>query len=730
MARTAKPKPLHNDANEAKGLAPDLCYRAYSASESTLDETTRSIEGIAASEAPVPMYDWQRDEVIPEILLMSGAKFDEGRSVPLLNAHMRWEARDVIGSAKELRVDGDKLMTRAVFSSIAEDVFTLVKERHLRDLSVGYRVNKRMYVPAGDKAVINGRTFTGPVNVVTSWTVREVSVTPIGADQHAKLRGLANPLDKESYMLAKELRDKLVARGMPADLSDEDAIRWSVENPAKPDNTPEKKHESRSEASEPVNVDEAIRKALKEQREEIRREQEAERSRIAFVNEQCRKHGINDADARDIIASTTSETEAGRKILDKLADRQAKAGTGFRIEYGPERSEKFAGAVGAALTVRALQNCTGMNKERLEKLLPEKERADGWKDFQHSTLFDMARECVESAGVSTRGLDRATVAKVALGFGRHVGIRADYGFHTTGNFPNLMLDAINKSLLAGYQERAFTWSAVFRQAASASDFKNIHRIRMSEAPNISIWPDNTRPEEIAFTDEKETYAVESYANLASFSYRSLVNDDMDALSRVPQLMGTAAARTVNAIAWAQITSNPTLQDGVSLFSSATGARKKANTSTGVVNVANLGTAKSIMRLQVGVNTKGGNASSSILNLEPRYLVVPATIETTAAQILNSVYDPADNKTQVFNPFSGSLRLIVEPLLDAKSTAEWYLFCDPSQCDTVEVTFLAGQETPITNQWEDPASMALMYSIVQTLAAKAIDYRGMVRSTGS
>ena len=174
--------------------------------------------------------------------------------------------------------------------------------------------------------------------------------------------------------------------------------------------------------------------------------------------------------------------------------------------------------------------------------------AAGWEDFKYASLWDLGKYCLEMDGINTRGLTRDAIAMASCGFYERAGIRMEGAYHTPSSFPQLMLDAANKSLLSGYEEANSTWQIVFRQAASVSDFKDIHRIRLSEIPNVDEWPDNTKPNQVALSDEKETYAVKSYSNELSLSYRTLINDDMDALSRAPQLLGNAFKRTVNAVA--------------------------------------------------------------------------------------------------------------------------------------------------------------------------------------
>lgn len=510
-------------------------------------------------------------------------------------------------------------------------------------------------------------------------------------------------------MLTKEQRDKLVARGMPVETTDEAAVQWAIENPVTV-RTDVKQTDIKSI------VEEATRKAV----EETQRKQQEFADEVRFLTDIA---GVGDI-AGKLIENNSDIASVRKAIRDEKVARQSKLTLhpAF-IESGPSQREKLNGVLGTAMTHRALSGCK-LSEDAINRVFPKEQRQDGWEDFKFASLFDLARTSVEYSGINTRGMTREQIAKLALGFGQRSG-----GLHVTADFPNLTLDAINKTLLAGYTEAQTTWRICFRQAASVPDFKNIYRLRMSEAPNLSIWPDNTRPEEITFTDEKEQYAVEAYSNIASFSYRSLVNDDMDSLSRVPQLMGVAAARTINALVWSVVTANANLQDGQPLFSAATGNRKKNNIgTTGVISETTLGEGRQIMRTQVGVNTKQGNASPAILNLSPRYLVVPAAKETTAMKYVSSEYLPESNVFQVVNQFK-NLIPVVEPLLDANSATAWYLFADPSTIDTVECTFLQGHETPVTDSWMDPETSAQKYRITQTAAAKAIDFRGCFKNAG-
>lgn len=174
----------------------DLTYRSLTLVSnrsdgvpSTLDEETRSVEVIGATEAPVEVYDWERG-IIKEVLLMDGIELPKNRQIPLLDNHSRWSNSSVLGSYRDMEVSGGQLLGRAYFSSApeVESTYTKVREGHLTDFSVGYRVIKAVWVPEGQTQKVRGNSYKGPVKVTTRWRVKELSSTPFGADQNAKAR--------------------------------------------------------------------------------------------------------------------------------------------------------------------------------------------------------------------------------------------------------------------------------------------------------------------------------------------------------------------------------------------------------------------------------------------------------------------------------------------------------------------------------------------------------------
>lgn len=714
----------------------DMSLRLLSVRSETFDEKSRSVEATISTESPVDTPDWSRMEMVPEVLLAGGVQYPKSRQVPFLDSHQRRSVKDQLGSARDITIEEGRISSRLYFrkSGEANDALDGVRDGHITDVSVGYDVLKRQYIPAGEKKTISGREFNGPVNVVTKWRLREVSLTPIGADVQAKLRGLdpaavrfQSSDQKESFTMNPEVRALLVSKGMPESHTDAQAERWLIDNADKigAPKKEEKKDEQRSVPTAEYFA-QMVADATRKEHERIATERKKFES---DVRELCE---IGEVPGEFDNCRSLENLDAVRAHIKKVkADNADKIPYGGSVRVLSQGVDRLKSDIRAAIVARACFSALNGNDAKLAKYLPADQQKAS-ENFRHATLFDMASEFVRAMGVQTFGLTRDQIAICAMFGPDKAGIRSDRSaYHQTGSFANITLDAINKSMMIGYSEVPATWRGPMKQGQSATDFKNIHRTQIGAIPNLPVWNDTDRPEMASMADAKETYAVEARSIGIDFGYKLIVNDDMSALTSTPMKLGDAAARTVNAVAWSQITSNPNLRDGVALFATATGNRKRTNLTTGAgaPSVTTLGTLKNLMRQMRGENTPEQNESADILNLTPSYLVVPSAIETTAEQLVNSVYDPASTGAATFNP-ARSLKVVVEPILDANSTTAWYLFAEPSRIETVEVTFLAGQETPQVRTVMDEHTLATTYYVLQSVAAKALDHRGIQKHAGA
>tara|TARA_Y100000356_G_C11253798_1_gene288768 strand:- start:298 stop:2292 length:1995 start_codon:yes stop_codon:yes gene_type:complete len=176
----------------------DLHYRTFRVEPAVGDSPNAAPRGVLTTEQPVEMFDWSRGEYIPEVLLMSGMK-SRGKSIKLIDTHNTSSVRNVLGSFENIKThpagerdvpfdfaDGD-----INISSTEPEIATKVAEGHINEMSVGYRYSdeKTKFIPAGETAEIDGKTYTGPVSIRQEWEAQEASLVPLGADDEAQIRG-------------------------------------------------------------------------------------------------------------------------------------------------------------------------------------------------------------------------------------------------------------------------------------------------------------------------------------------------------------------------------------------------------------------------------------------------------------------------------------------------------------------------------------------------------------
>lgn len=157
---------------------------------------------IITTDQPAIVVDWQRFEVVREVLLMSGMKMPPTKQVPLLDTHSRFSTSDVKGSVRNIKSNNADAYGDVYFWTKAVDEWSKVDEGHLTDVSAGYRTSKENTIELrkGEEKEIGGKVFRNDFNdglpflIRTDWMIKEVSLVPIGADDAAKFRSELQPI--------------------------------------------------------------------------------------------------------------------------------------------------------------------------------------------------------------------------------------------------------------------------------------------------------------------------------------------------------------------------------------------------------------------------------------------------------------------------------------------------------------------------------------------------------
>ena len=118
-----------------------------------------------------------------------------------------------------------------------------------------------------------------------------------------------------------------------------------------------------------------------------------------------------------------------------------------------------------------------------------------------------------------------------------------------------------------------------------------------------------------------------------------------------------------------------------------------------------------------------------MNIKPEFLIVPAALEADAAQLLTSTADPAASNSGVANIYRNSLNLIVDAELDDYSEKAYYVAANSADIDTIEVTYLNGNQQPILESQVGFDFVGIRWRILDDFGVTALDFRGLAKNAG-
>lgn len=380
---------------------------------------------------------------------------------------------------------------------------------------------------------------------------------------------------------------------------------------------------------------------------------------------------------------------------------------GAGVRMGEDQTEKFRNGFTEAMLVKA-------------GVLTDRKSIDGARagGFVGKRLIVLAGDYCRMHGINTQAMDDDAVAFRALTY-RAAG-------QTTSDFTNILANVANKSLLQGWEEAPETWQTWTRRG-TLPDFKTAEISGLSGFTGLDEVPEDGDITYGKFTDRKETIKLVSYAKKYRITRKLIINDDLRALSAIPRAMGRAGNRKVGDITYALLNgTGPTLnQDSTALFD--TSSHKNYVAAATAPTVATLNTASVAMAKQTDPNT------SAVLNIQPRFLMVPKSLEQTARVLMAATYDPAGTAgTLPPNTFSNRYEIITDARLDGQTygTAAWYLLADPNVFDTFEVAFLNGMAEPYMRENEEWDGQGTSYLVGVDFGVSALDFRAVHKYRGN
>lgn len=452
------------------------------------------------------------------------------------------------------------------------------------------------------------------------------------------------------------------------------------EEPAMPD--PVKKP-----AAEPQAKSEAELRAELLQQEQARRE--AVKAKFDLFKNRDDLAELKAACLEDM---TVTAEQAGEKILAKLADGSEPI-QGRATVVEDERDVKRAAAVDAIL---ARAGVPGV-------------KADRNNPYRGLKLLDIARESLELAGTSTKGMDQLKIVGSAF-------------TQSTSDFPVLLEEAMHKTLESAYAAASDTWSR-FCDTGSVSDFRAHNRYRLGSLGNLDPVSENGEFKNKAIPDgEKASVQADTVGNIINLTRQAIINDDLGAFIGLSRMLGRAAARTVEATVYALLKENnglgPVMADGKTLF----------HADHGNIGTAGALAVATIEDLRVKMASQKDVSGNDFLDLRPSALLVPMGLGGDARVINEAQYDPdTSGKLQKPNKVRGLFSDIIDtPRLEG---TRFYGFAAAAEAPVIEVSFLDGNQSPYLEMQEGFSVDGTRYKVRLDFGVAAVDYRGAVTNAG-
>lgn len=667
--------------------------RSAELAPNTADADSRTVEVVWSAGARVRRATFFGEPYDEELSLdPAHVRLDRlNAGAPFLKVHELDTLDAVIGSVVpgSARIENGRGIALVRISERAdvEPIWRDIQAGHIRAVSIGYQVH-RFEVSKPEAA----RELWRAVD----WTPFEVSAVAVGADPAAGFRAkgehhdcVLHRRDAETSEGAYPMTDKTT----PATPADDTTDTAATEEITMPDDKTGAA-EAQTRAAETRSQPKALKPEAPDTEAIATRAREAERDRVSTIYDLAGRLNLERSFAEDLVKRGVSVDESRRLILDQVAAKSDETRTFPHVSVplgGRDERITRRDAVANALLHRYSPT-----------LFPLEDAA---RQYRGMTLLELARESLGNAGVNTRGLSRDEVATRAL--------------HSTSDFPEILSAVTNKTLRQAYDAYPRTFMLFCRQVL-ATDFKAMHRVQLGEAPQLLEVGESGEFKRGTLGESKESYKVKTYGRVVAITRQTLINDDLDAFTRIPAMYGNSIAQLESDVVWGIITANPAMADGNALFHT---THKNLAGTGAALDVSSVGAARAAMAKQTGLDKK------TVLNVRPAFLIVPASLELKAEQLVAQNLVPAATSSVVPQSIR-TLAPISEPRLDAASETAWYLAASPNQIDTIEYAYLEGQQGAYieTRNGFDVDGVEIKCRL--DFGAKAIDWRGLYKNPGA
>ena len=553
-------------------------------------------------------------------------------------------------------------------------------------------------VGEGEPVTVNGQEFTGPLYVGTKTTLTGFGFVSHGADDQTEVSIAATAKTSEADNVDTKLKAWLEDIGVDVENITDEKLETLKANYA---GTTLKKKSA---------------KGIGPGIEAVKLENERKDNITSYALRACEGRAPFEIEPLKLLAEQAmDEGWSYDKFRLEIHESGIKSTTGIRNQ-GRNRN----------LTNRVMEAalCVAGRLQDVEEKFPDQELQSAHDHFPSGvTLNQFILKGAEMNGHNSNHSSRVDITAQRAAFGMTApNSQIQAQAWSTMSTPDVLAATANKFLHEGWMAVDLTPLAI-SSIRNVSDFKthttvSLHGDLQYEKVGSGGEIPHGELKDLTYTNKADTYA-----KMLAITRNDIINDDLGALTAVPRRLGRGGALKLNDVFWTVF-----LDNTGSFF---TVGNSNVSTDTGALGLLGLEEAEVIFMNQTDPDSKP-------LAVQPKILLVPTAIKTTALQLMNSELHITGSTTTTTNAniWNGRFRVESSPYMSNSSytgysASVWYMLADPNEMPVVEIAALNGRIEPFVESADaDFNVLGVQMRGYSDIGVALQEYRGGVRADGS
>lgn len=664
----------------------------------------------------VNRWDW------PVVVDLNGVQ-----SAKSITANLHHDSSQIVGHVTGMEVKGSNLLLSGIVSGTGASAVEFLANGangYPWQASIEAMPLRVVEIKSGEKVTVNGREFTGPIQVATKSRLYGVAFLPRGADENTSVSIAASAAKQGESNV--EFNEWIKAAGMDPDQLNDVAKAFM-----------KAKYDAEIAASS--KVDENKKPIIAAPKFDVDDIRAAYSSHVADLELKLATH---EPDIRDRAKFATIKAgafkdanELRKKALseewstEKLEVAAIKAAHKVELELiqaeAPAGPAIHSGTKDMSPDVIEAALCMTLRTPGHEKQFDEKTLEAAHKTFRRGVGLQQ----ILIMAACANGAEIRAGERVSDGNLRSVLRFAMPDVHASGfstvSLPGILSNVANKELLAGYMDEDQSWREI-AAVKSVSDFKQVTSYRMLDNMIYEKLGAAGEIKHGTLGEESYTRQVDTYAKMFALTRRDIINDDLGAFEDLRTRLGRGAAIKFNDVFWTEFMSNASTFWTTALTNYIEGS----TTNLGTDGVG-LGLGVKAFRLMRSPSADGSKRIAG----RPEILLVPPELESIADNLYQN-RNLGQVKVADANIYANKYRPVVVPWLSDSnftgySTTAWYLLRNPAISAAVVVSFLNGMQTPTVESAEaDFDTLGMQFRGYHDFGCDQAEYLCGVKSKGA